>query len=162
MDKIKPDQVLNEDEVRAAKDAFDAYDKMGYGTLEIEELQKILEEFGQKPTKDELNLMIQQVDIQGKGYIGIDYNELDFKDFLRAVAIYKIIEEDNEEDDTLDAFVAMGGSPDKSGTVDATKLIQIIKSDFTMTIDIERLINEMDRDKSGQISYQEFKNLLSD
>jgi Ca2+-binding EF-hand superfamily protein len=24
------------------------------------------------------------------------------------------------------------------------------------------LINEMDRDKSGQISYQEFKNLLSD
>lgn len=25
---------------------------------------------------------------------------LDFKDFLRAVAIYKIIEEDNEEDDT--------------------------------------------------------------
>jgi Ca2+-binding EF-hand superfamily protein len=31
-----------------------------------------------------------------------------------------------------------------------------------MTIDIERLINEMDRDKSGQISYQEFKNLLSD
>ena len=38
MDKIKPDQVLNEDEVRAAKDAFDAYDKMGYGTLEIEEL----------------------------------------------------------------------------------------------------------------------------
>jgi hypothetical protein len=24
----------------------------------------------------------------------------DFKDFLRAVAIYKVIEEDNEEDDT--------------------------------------------------------------
>lgn len=37
----------------------------------------------------------------------------------------------------MDAFVAMGGNPDKSGTVDATKLIQIIKSDFKMTIDIE-------------------------
>ena len=38
MDKIKPDEILNEDEIRAAKDAFDAYDKMGYGTLEVEEL----------------------------------------------------------------------------------------------------------------------------
>lgn len=58
MDKIKPESILNEEEVHAAKDAFDAYDKMGYGTLEIEELQVILEEFGQKPTKDELNKMI--------------------------------------------------------------------------------------------------------
>jgi len=31
---------------------------MGYGTLEVEELQKILEEFGHKPTKEELNMMI--------------------------------------------------------------------------------------------------------
>lgn len=43
----------------------------------------------------------------------------------------------------------MGGNSDKSGTVDANKLIQIVKTDFKMTIDIERLINEMDRDKSG-------------
>lgn len=31
-----------------------------------------------------------------------------------------------------------------------------------MTIDIERLINEIDTDKSGKISYMEFKTLLSD
>ncbi len=31
-----------------------------------------------------------------------------------------------------------------------------------MTIDIERLINEIDTDKSGEISYLEFKALLSD
>jgi Ca2+-binding EF-hand superfamily protein len=43
MDKIKAEEILNEDEIRAAKDAFDAYDKMGYGTLEVEELQKVLE-----------------------------------------------------------------------------------------------------------------------
>lgn len=27
----------------------------------------------------------------------------------------------------VDAFVAMGGNPDKSGTVDANKLIQVIR-----------------------------------
>lgn len=38
MDKIKPEEILTEEEMKASKDAFDAYDKMGYGTLEIEEL----------------------------------------------------------------------------------------------------------------------------
>jgi hypothetical protein len=33
----------------------------------------------------------------------------------------------------------MGGNTDKSGTIDATKLIQIVKTDFKMTIDIEVL-----------------------
>ena len=41
----------------------------------------------------------------------------------------------------VDAFVAMGGNSDKSGTVDANKLIQIIKTDFKMTIDIEVFIS---------------------
>ena len=43
---------------------------------------------------------------------------------------------DNEED-TILAYVAMGGSNTKGGYVDANKLIQIIKNDFEMTIDIE-------------------------
>jgi calmodulin len=30
--------VLTQEEIKAAKDAFEAYDKMGYGTLEVEEL----------------------------------------------------------------------------------------------------------------------------
>jgi len=30
-----------------------------------------------------------------------------------------------------------------------------------MTIDIERLVNEIDHDKSNKISYAEFKSLLS-
>ena len=37
----------------------------------------------------------------------------------------------------VDAFVAMGGNSDKSGTVDATELIKTIKDEFKMTIDIE-------------------------
>lgn len=72
----------------------------------------------------------------------------------------------------VDAFVAMGGNPDKSGYVDASKLIKIIKDEFKMTIDIEvqctfkrniyqRLIAEMDSDKSAKIEYEEFKSLLN-
>jgi calmodulin len=36
--QIDTDQILTEDEKRACKECFDAYDKLGYGTLEAEEL----------------------------------------------------------------------------------------------------------------------------
>ncbi len=35
---VDAESVLTEDEKRACKECFDAYDKLGYGTLEAEEL----------------------------------------------------------------------------------------------------------------------------
>ena len=61
----------------------------------------------------------------------------------------------------MDAYVAMGGDEDGGGSIDAKKLIRIIKEDFEMTIDIEKLIQDIDEDGSGEIEYDEFRNLLS-
>ena len=60
----------------------------------------------------------------------------------------------------MDAFVAMGGEADGGGCVDAQKLIDTIKDEFEMTIDIEKLIEEIDEDGSGEIEFDEFKALL--
>ena len=46
----------------------------------------------------------------------------------------------SDETELLDAFVAMGGEADGEGSIDAAKLIETIKGDFDMTIDIEKLI----------------------
>ena len=54
----------------------------------------------------------------------------------------------------------MGGDEDGDGSIDAEKLIQVIKHDFQMTIDIEALIEEIDEDGSGEIEFDEFKALL--
>ena len=43
----------------------------------------------------------------------------------------------------------MGGQYDKEGFIDADKLIRIIKEEFEMTIDIEKLIKDIDEDGSG-------------
>ena len=67
----------------------------------------------------------------------------------------------SNEQDTLDAFVALGGGADKEGCIEAKKLIDIIKNEFEMTIDIEKLIADIDEDGSGEIEYDEFMNLLS-
>ena len=62
MDKIVAEEILTEDEIKASKDAFDAYDKIGYGTLEIEELQKVLEGqiFNYKIKKQSLDKNLQR------------------------------------------------------------------------------------------------------
>ena len=59
--------------------------------------------------------------------------------------------------DLLDAFVACGGMPDGSGIVERATLVRIIKVDFGLTIDIEELIDNVDKDGSGEIEYGEFK-----
>ena len=55
----------------------------------------------------------------------------------------------------------MGGDADGGGCIDADKLIDIIKNQFEMTIDIEQLIEDIDEDGSGEIEFDEFTNLLS-
>ena len=50
----------------------------------------------------------------------------------------------------------MGGDDDEGGHIDADKLIQMIKEDFEMTIDIEKMIKDIDEDGSGMIEYDEF------
>ena len=66
----------------------------------------------------------------------------------------------SDETEMLQAFVAMGGQPDGEGCVDASQLIRTIKEEFQMTIDIEKLIEEIDEDGSGEIEFDEFKALL--
>lgn len=44
--------------------------------------------------------------------------------------------------------------------MDADKLIDIIKNEFELTIDIVSLIQEIDKDGSGEIEFDEFKALL--
>ena len=65
------------------------------------------------------------------------------------------------EEETLDAFVALGGEENRDGYIDARRLIQIIKHEFQMTIDIEKLISDIDEDGSGKIEYEEFLTLLT-
>jgi Ca2+-binding EF-hand superfamily protein len=58
--------------------------------------------------------------------------------------------------------VAMGGNLDDSASyVDSDKLIELIENEFKLTIEIKKLIEEIDEDGSGKIEYGEFKDLLT-
>lgn len=88
-------------------------------------------------------------------------NDITFDVFIN-IYQYHMMKKSSQfnEEDTLEAFVAVGGNCDKSGQVIADSLIKIIK-DFQMTINIEQLIKEVDTDNSGLIEYDEFETMLS-
>jgi calmodulin len=147
--------VLSQEEIDGCREAFNAFDKDRSHTIDVWELRQVLEAMGQKPTEEELFQMISEVDEDMSGSI-------DFAEFLKVIENQKERAENfDNESDMIDAFVACGGLPDKSGCVYAPTLIKIIKQDFGLTIDIEELIAEVDRDGSGEIEFGEFKVLLS-
>lgn len=147
--------VLTQEEIDGCRDAFLAFDRDRSGTIDVWELRQVLEAMGQRPTEEELFQMISEVDENMSGSI-------DFSEFLKVIENQKERAENfDDESDMADAFVACGGAADKSGHVKRDTLIKIIKDDFGLTINIEELINEIDKDQSGEIEYEEFKALLS-
>jgi Ca2+-binding EF-hand superfamily protein len=86
-------------------------------------------------------------------------DDISLNDFLVIYESEKMKNQPNNENDMVEAFVAMGGNRDKSGEICTDKLINVI-NDFQMTIDIKKLIDQIDKDSSGTIDYSEFKSLF--
>ena len=145
---------LTKEEDAKCFEAFSAFDKDSSGKIDANELRIVLEMMGQKTTEEEIFRMIAEADAENTG-------EISYAQFRHVIAEQKKNQSASNEEDTLDAFVAMGGQEDGEGSIDAQKLINIIKNEFEMTIDIEKLINDIDEDGSGEIEYDEFRNLLS-
>ena len=109
---------------------------------------------GQKVTEEEIYRMIAEASPENTGQISLEQ-------FKKVIGDQKKFQGASNEEDTLDAFVALGGQADREGSIDAQRLIDIIKHEFEMTIDIEKLIEDIDEDGSGLIEYDEFMSLLS-
>ena len=151
--------VLNdEDRERAEEDelwqAFMQFDTDQLGKIQTSDIKAAMELMGEKITPFRTVHMISQVDPENTGTI-------QFAQFKHLVEQKRENERGSSDEDLLDAFVAMGGQPDGDGSIDADKLIDTIKKEFEMTINIEELIAAVDQDNSGEIEFDEFKLLLS-
>ena len=112
---------LTNEEIEACRTAFAMFDKDFSGSIDAGELKETLKAMGQNPSDEELFLMISQVDDNGSGTI-------EFAEFMQLILSQKEQQEhvDNESD-TIDAFVALGGNPDKTGVIKCDKLSNVIK-----------------------------------
>lgn len=145
---------LSSNEIERCRDIFSSLDREGLGNIGREQLTQALDRAGYSLNQEDIIRVLTYIDVNNRG-------QFDYSDFLKAIIFFKNRRDTNNENDYVDAFVAMGGNEDKSGKVDARRLVDVIKNEFDLTIDIEKLIREVDTDGSGEIEYNEFKAMLS-
>jgi calmodulin len=114
-------------------------------------LREILNAIGEDPTDEELFALIAEGDVDGEG--GLTFPEL-----LRIVQAHKSQSGRLELDQvSLDAWIALGGNPDKSGKVPLTAL-KVVAEDFELDIDVEGILrSQIEERLKGTLSYSSGK-----
>ena len=113
------------------------------------QLRTVLSEMGLYPSDQELGEVFSVLN-----------NKLDFASFTKYLTFLKVkyMRPEPKDLDTVRAFAALGGSIDRQGNISVDILRENCKK-FSLTIDIDAMINEVDEDASGLVDFQEFKSM---
>ena len=131
------------------------FDRDGAGHIDARKMRIVLESMGHHGVSDrDLQRMIEKADLENYGHITLGQ-------FKRMISRRKHNSKVLNEEETMEAFLAMGGGEAGEGHIDTETLVQVLKKDFEMTIDIEKMVRDIDKNGSGKIDYDEFRYLLS-
>ena len=142
---------LTDEQIIEFREAFQAFDKDGNGSITTKELGTVMRSLGQNLSEAEIKEMIDIVDEDKNGTI-------DFQEFLHLMARkMKII---GKEEELLDAFNIL--DRDGSGKISKYELRYIIMSTDSNIKgdDIEDIIKTIGTDEEGKIDLQDFIDIL--
>ena len=141
---------FSEEEILEFKDAFAMFDIDGGGTIETHELKQVLTGLGDAPTDEDIQEMILLVDANGDGVI-------DFDEFLALMRLRMGESGDENEQKLREVFDIFDA--DGSGGIDRDEMRQLMKK-LAQTLteeEITAIMEEVDVDGDGEISFEEFK-----
>ncbi|GAX22414.1 hypothetical protein FisN_14Hh027 [Fistulifera solaris] len=147
------DREFTDTELKAFRDAFRMFDLDGGGTIETHELKQVITQLGDNPTDEEIDDMIIAVDTNGDG-------EIDFEEFLALMRLRMGESGDDAETHLREVFDMFDA--DGSGCIDRNEMRTLMKKlaqDLTEE-EITLIMDEVDTDGDGEISFEEFKMLV--
>ena len=145
--------LLTEQDIYELHDAFDIFDINCDGNISIDKLNSLLFSLKQYITKEELNNILKEE--------GLDKSEtIDFNQFLKILGNkvdQKIIDEDEYLRNLFDTM-----DRNKNGVISLHELRYIVlhSNEDIAEEDIELLMESVDQDKDGFISYNEFLSIM--
>ena len=143
--QLSPEQ---EDQIKQAWQLFDADQS---GSIEHHELRLVMENLGLKPTQDELDDIIRDIDKDMDGQI--DYNE-----FLRLMSTK--LKDAQTQDELTEAFAVFDNTGQGYFTArELSDVSQMLKCNFTKD-DIQEMIAVADLDGDTHIDYEEFVKIM--
>ena len=134
------------------QDAFEMFDKDKDGTITAKELANVMETLtGEKPSLDEINSMIKEVDLNSDG-------KIELEEFI--TLMMKNLPDTQQEEEVINAFRVF----DKEGNgliqTDELKLIMMTIGDKMTADEADEMIHEADIDGDGTINYEEFVRMM--
>ncbi|XP_071160622.1 calmodulin-like [Mytilus galloprovincialis] len=141
------EQGLSEEQIAAIKHAFAIYDRGGEGVILTREIGTLMKSLGYNVPKDELVDIMNEVDFEGKGTIGI-------QEFM-SVMVNRSKEEAFSKK-LIDAFRVFDVRG--KGVVD-TEVVRHIFSSMEEEMpneEIEEMLKEAKIDRDGNIKYEDF------
>lgn len=131
---------------------FKKFDVNGDGRISCSELGSIMASLGHPCTKEELQCMVREADADGDGFI-------DFSEFVEINT--KGVDDDAAMEDLRSAFLVY--DVDRNGAISAEELHQVLRSlgERTSMAECVDMIKGVDSDGDGEVSFEQFKMMMS-
>lgn len=143
---------LSPRQIEEIRDAFDACDHDGDGTVDAGELKRVMRACGQNASTSQIQDIINDVDHNGNG-------SLEFSEFLNLVK--DIYQDPNKfETEIKEAFQRY--DQDGNGVISQPEFKHLITSfdDKISDEEMKDLLSKVEMDKDGNINYDAFSKLL--
>ena len=142
---------IPEDKIAEYKEAFDMFDKDGSGTISVNEIVKIMKNFGYPIKKSEAQKMIADIDDNSDG-------EIDFEEFVTLMEKQTNTVDETEEELVLRAFKSFDKDHDGKITNYEFKYLLTQMGNKFSEEELNQLFNECNLDINGTLDYQDFIN----
>ncbi|RVW96012.1 Calmodulin-like protein 11 [Vitis vinifera] len=121
------------------------------GCITLDELATVMKSLEHSTTKEELQTMMDEVDVDGNGTI-------EFGEFLNLMA--RKMKESEAEEELKEAFKVF--DKDQDGYISANELRNVMFNLGERLTDeeAEQMIREADLDGDGQVNYEEFVRMM--
>ena len=144
---------LTPQQLREAKDAFDLFDTTGNGVMEQKELKIALMTLGFEVTREEIRSLVSELDSNNASTI-------DFNEFVQIIQSLLVGRDTVAE--LTEAFKLF--DIDGTGKITAKNLMDVVASmnEQLTEPEINEIIAEADKRGEGNITLEEFINLIKD
>eukprot|EP00760_Papus_ankaliazontas_P028059 PhM_4_TR3509/c0_g1_i1/m.39139/K02183/CALM; calmodulin len=146
---------LTDDELAEFKEIFDLVDEDHGGSISKDELRKLMETLRLKPTEEELDAMMKEVDTDGSG-------DIDFNEFVTVMS--RRVQADYTPEQLKAAFKVFETDNVPPGHVSTEVLEHALTtygSDKLTPEEAAELLATVDPENTGKICYMEFINMMS-
>lgn len=140
---------LTETQLEKIKKSFHFFDKNDDGFIAVSEMERVMLALGENPTKAEIEVLVDEVDIDGNGQI--DFNE------FAAMMARRFFE---EEEEIRDAFRVLDRNEDGFITADELKYLMTNLGEKLTDAEVAEMLRDADKDGDGKINYEEFVSMM--